>query len=642
MDRTTPPSVDFYQYATGGWMRSHPVPSDKPGWNAFAELTDRNYQLIRGILEDCRAGTTEGAGVRRLVGDFYASAMDTARIEELRFAPIEPDLAEIRDLRSVDDLLRLVGRFHRGGLGGLFRADVAPDERDSAVYALYLNQGGLSLPDRDYYLKDGFSAQAEAFRGHITRMFGLLGDGTTEAREAAATIFSLEHRLAMASRPRAELREAEKNYHKLSTSELVERYGHTPWTTYLAEVEMPQIPYAVVGQPEFFDALDRALLEVPLSDWKLYARWRLLVGSARFLHEEVEREQFDFYYRTLMGQQQPEPRWQRSARVLDAAIGEAVGELYVERHFPPEARRRMSELVEDLREVFRDRLSKLEWMTEETRHRAVAKFDRFTAKIGHPDRFRDYSAIGVDRKDYFGNRRRAAEFEHHRQAVRVGGPVDRTEWGMTPPQVNAYFDPTKNEIVFPAGILQPPFFDLAMDDAVNFGGIGAVIAHEITHGYDDQGRKYGADGNLSEWWTEADAREFGARAAKVVEEYSGYEPLPGSHVNGQLTLGENIADLGGLSLAFAALERRLAADPARRTVIDGLTPEQRFFISWAQVWRENNREDNVRLRLTVDPHSPGRFRALGPAMNHPGFAAAFGIPAGSPMWRPGERRIRIW
>jgi putative endopeptidase len=607
------------------------------------ELSERNYQLIRGILESCRGdGEAAPRSVRRIVGDFYASAMDTARIEELRLEPLGADLAAIGDVRSLDELFRLVARFHRGGIGGFFHTDVSPDERDSAVYAFYLFQGGLSLPDRDYYLKEGFSAQAEAFRAHLARSFAFLGEGTAEAAGSAATVFAIESKLATASRTRAELREVEKNYHKQSTEELLRTYANTPWRTYLAEGELSQLRYAIVGQPEFFEALDRLLPEFTISDWKVYARWHLLLGSARFLHAEVEREHFEFYYKTLMGQQQLEPRWLRSARLLDRAIGEAVGQLYVERYFPAEARRRMTELVGDLREVFRGRLARLEWMTEETRRRALAKFDRFSAKIGHPEQFRDYSSIRIDRGDYLGNWRRASEFEYHRQAVRVGGPVDRTEWGMTPAQVNAYFDRTKNEIVFPAGILQPPFFDPSMDDAVNFGGIGAVIAHEITHGYDDQGRKYGPDGNLSEWWTDSDAREFGARSARVVEEYNGYEPLPGAHVNGQLTLGENIADIGGLSIAFEALQRRLAADPSHRKVVDGLTPEQRFFISWAQIWRENNREDNIRLRLTVDPHSPGRFRAVGPALNLTAFAEAFGIPSGSAMWRPIDRRITIW
>jgi putative endopeptidase len=643
MDRGADPSEDFYRYAVGRWIDTHPIPPDKSRWGSFAELTERNFQLIHRLLDDCnRPGAAGVRPVERLVGDFYASAMDTDRLASLGFGPLRAELARLEEVRSTEELLRLVAAFHRMGVGGLFITYVAPDKRASGVYAFYLHQGGLSLPDRDYYLQPSFAAQAEGYRAHVAKMLVLLGDSPSDAAESARTIFDLEKRLAEAGRSRADLREEEKNYTKMEVAELLRRYPNTPWATYLKGRELAGLKEIVVSQPEFHEAVDRLLGEVPLSTWTTYLRWHLVHAAAPFLHDEAEREDFEFFHKALVGQPQPEPRWLRAARVLDAAIGEAVGELYVERHFPPEARARMTELVHDLREVFHDRLARLPWMTPGTRAKALAKFDRFTAKIGHPDTFRDYSSIRVDPRDYLGNIRRSEEFENHRQVVRVGGPVDRTEWAMTPPMVNAYFDPAKNEIVFPAGILQPPFFDLAMDDAVNYGAIGGVIGHEITHGYDDQGRKYDADGNLADWWTEADAREFGVRAAQVVEQYDRYEPLPGAHVNGRLTLGENIADMGGLSIAFEALERRLAAQPARRKVVDGFTPEQRFFLAWAQVWRENIREAAVTLRLTVDPHSPGRYRAIGPLSNFPAFAEAFAIREGSAMRRPPAERVAIW
>jgi len=360
------------------------------------------------------------------------------------------------------------------------------------------------------------------------------------------------------------------------------------------------------------------------------------------LTESAEAANFDFFHRTLLGQLDPEPQWKRSAIVVDHLMGEALGELYVADHFPPAARARMTELVQDLRAVFQDRLTQLPWMSETTRQRALAKFARFTAKIGHPETFRDYSALVIQRDDFYGNIRRARSFEIRRNAVRVGGPVDRTEWDMTPPTVNAYFSPVKNEIVFPAGILQPPFFDVAMDDAVNYGGIGAVIGHEITHGYDDQGRKFDLDGNLSDWWTEGDAREFGRRALHVVEEYNRYEPLPGVPVNGELTLGENLADLGGLSIAYEALQRRLARVPDQRRTVDGFTPEQRFFLSWAQVWRQNCREPETRRLVVIDPHAPGAFRVRGAVENLDAFYDAFRVAPGQPMWRPQEARVAIW
>ena len=414
------------------------------------------------------------------------------------------------------------------------------------------------------------------------------------------------------------------------------------WPRYFDASGLAKLPEVIVGQPEFFAALDQLVQERPLTDWKIYLRWHLLRGTAPYLHHAAEQESFAFYGTALRGQPEPEPRWQRAAHVVDGSIGEALGQLYVEKHFPPAARVRMNELIGHVRAVFRDRLQKLDWMSDGTRAKALAKFDRFTQKIGHPDKFRDYSKVTLRRDDYLGNIQRAARFETRRELARVGQAVDKTEWHMTPQTVNAYFNPLQNEIVFPAGILQPPFFDVDADDAVNYGAIGVVIGHEITHGYDDKGRQYDAEGNLNDWWTEQDAKEFDARAQKVVDQYAGYEALPGLKVNGKLTLGENIADLGGTSIAYEALQRALAKDPSKRRNIDGFTPEQRFFLSLAQLWRTNWREAELRRRITVDPHSPGQFRAIGPHVNLPEFYDTFGIKAGAPMWRAPELRAKIW
>ncbi len=643
MDRAIDPSVDFYRYAAGRWLDQNPVPSDKWRWAGFDELTERNHRLIKGLLDECRADAAAAPGsVRRLVGDLYGSAMDTARLEELRLLPLREELEGLSAITSLGDLVAALARLHTNGLRALFDVDVQPDDRDSSVYAVYLTQGGLSLPDRDYYLKEEFAPKVAAFEDHLVASFGLLGQDPERARALALSTLDLERELAKISRTRTELREVEKNYHKVEWADLPRTAPEVPWDRYFDAAGYPTIRYVVVGQPEFFEGLARLLAERPLPVWVEYLRWHLLRGSAPFLHDAVESADFEFFHKVLLGQATPEPRWLRAAHVQERLMGEAIGSLYVERFFPPEARARMRALVDDLCAVFRDRLSGLDWMTAATRDRALAKFARFSAKIGHPDTYRDYRSIVIDPKEYLANVRRAEAFEHRRQAVRVGGPVDRTEWLMYPSQVNAYFDRFKNEIVFPAGILQPPFFDLSMDDAVNFGAIGTVIAHEITHGFDDQGRKYDADGNLSEWWTEADAKAFEARADRVVAQYDRYEVLPGFRVNGRLTLGENIADFGGVSLAFEALERRLAADPSKRASVDGFTPEQRFFLSWAQIWRENVRDDARKLRLTVDPHSPGRERAIGPATNHPGFASAFSIPPEAPMGRPASERTQIW
>jgi putative endopeptidase len=642
MDRSINPAVDFYSFADGQWVKDNPVPADKARWGGFAQLAERNSYLIHGLLEEAAAGNSPKGAPRREVGDFYVSAMDTNRLEQLRFKPIEAGLNRINGIKSTKDLFRVLARFHDEGVGGIFGAGFDPDEKQSSIYALELEQGGLSLPDRDYYLKDDFATQRQAYREHVAKMFALLGEKPEEAATDAGIVFDLEKALATASRTRVELRDPNKNYNKFTKAELLAKNPAITWQVYLSERDLGRAPYAIVGQPEFFEAVDKLIGSRPLADWRVYLRWHLLHASAPFLCRDAELENFNFYGKVLSGQPEQEPRWKRAFHTLDGSIGEAVGRLYVEKYFPPEARARMHDLVENLKIVFRDHLEKADWMTEATRAKALVKFARFTQKIGYPDKFRDYSSIKIKRDDYLGNVRRAAAFEEHREIVRVGKPVDKTEWDMTPPTVNAYFNPLQNEIVFPAGILQPPFFDVTMDDAVDYGAIGVVIGHEITHGYDDQGRKYDAEGNLNEWWTKEDAKEFDARAQKMVDEYNAFETLPGVHVNGKLTLGENLADLGGINIAYDALERDLARDPSKQKMIDGFTPEQRFFISFAQVWRTNIREAEARRLVTVDPHSPGRFRAVGPLENFQPFFDAFNIKPGDPMWRAPELRAHIW
>lgn len=653
MDRSVAPGKDFYHFAVGAWVTNNPVPADKARWASFSELAERNWYLIHEILDNAETDTSSNAhSPRREVGDFFASAMDTNRIEKLGFKPITDDLKRIDRVKSTEDLFALVADFHRQGIGGLFNSGIGPDAKNSSIYAYHLGQGGLSLPDRDYYLKESFAEVREKYRAHVTKMFTLLGEKPEEASTNAATVLELETALAKTSRTRVELRDPDKNYNKFTTAEFVAKDPAIPWNVYFTQSgltgstvsnkNLVPLTYEIVGQPEFFEAVGKLLHEQPLAKWKIYLRWKLLHGSAPYLHRAIEEENFAFFGKVLSGQEQQEPRWKRAAHVIDGTIGEALGQLYVEKYYPPEAKARMNALVENLKEVFRDHLEKVDWMTQPTKDKALAKFARFTQKIGYPQKFRDYSSVEIRRDDYLGNVRRAEAFESHRELVRLGKPVDKTEWGMTPETVNAYFNPSQNEIVFPAGILQPPFFDVSMDDAVNYGAIGVVIGHEITHGYDDEGRKYDADGNLNGWWTDADAKEFEARAQKVVDEYDAFEPLPGVHVNGKLTLGENLADLGGVTIAYDALQRALAKDPSQRKTIDGFTPEQRFFISFAQIWRTNIREAEARRLVTVDPHSPGQFRSVGPLMNVQTFYDAFAIKSGDPMWRAPELRAKIW
>jgi putative endopeptidase len=642
MDKSVAPEADFYHYAAGTWLKENPVPPDKSRWASFSELQERNWHLIHDILDTTLSSNAPTNSPTQKVRDFYLSAVDTNRIEKLGFKPLAADLKRIDELKSVNELFHLLANFHLRGVGGCFSDGVSPDARNSSVYAFQLAQGGLGLPDRDYYLKDSFSKQREAYTNHIGKMLMMVGEKLDTANAHAGAILDLETELAKASKARADLRDPVANYHKMAVSEVQTNYPNLPLHLFIADSGLQKMPDLIVGQPEFLVALDKLMKDRPLAQWQTYLRWHYIHSAAPYLHSAAEEENFAFYGKTLRDQQVQEPRWQRSARVIDGEIGEALGQLFVEKHFPPAARARMLELVENLKVVFKDRLQKLDWMTQETRTKALAKFDRFTQKIGHPDKFRDYSSIQIRPDDYLGNIQRADIFESRRQLARVGKPVDRTEWHMTPETVNAYFNPSINEIVFPAGILQPPFFDKDMDDAVNYGAIGVVIGHEMTHGYDDQGRKYDADGNLNDWWTADDTKAFEARAKKVEEQYNAYEALPGLHVNGKLTLGENIADLGGTSIAFEALQRALAKDPAKRKTIDGFTPEQRFFLSLSQIWRTNCREAEARRLITVDPHSPGQFRAIGPHVNVQPFYEAFNIQPGSAMWREPELRAKIW
>lgn len=642
MDRSVDPSVDFYRFAAGNWIKNNPVPADKSRWSGFEELQERNWRLVRGLLESSAKVRSAPKSPLQQVGDFFNSAMDTNRLERLRFEPIQDDLKRIDRLKSTRAMFELIGEFHERGIAGLFGAGVTPDAKNSSVYAFAVGQGGLGLPDRDYYLKDDFAKQRDDYREHIVKMFTLLGEKPVAATNHAALIIALETDFAKASRTRTDLRDPNLNYNKFAVPAFVTKHPASAWPSYFEAAGVPKLADVIVGQPDFFAAVDKAIKERPLSDWKTYLKWHLLRSTAPYLHAAAEKESFDFYSTKLRGQPEPEPRWQKAARVIDGSIGEALGQLYVEKYFPPAARARMDELIANLRVVFQDRLKKLEWMSDATRAKALAKFDRFTQKVGHPEKFRDYSKVAIRPDDYLGNIQRASVFESRREAARVGKAVDRTEWHMTPQTVNAYFNPLQNEIVFPAGILQPPFFDAEADDAINYGAIGVVIGHEITHGYDDKGRQYDADGNLNEWWTEQDAKEFEARAQKVVDQYSNYEALPGLKVNGRLTLGENIADLGGTSIAYEALQRALAKDPAKRKSIDGFTPEQRFFLSLAQLWRVNWRDAELKRRIVTDPHSPAQFRAIGPHVNLQEFFDAFGIKEGAPMWRPPEQRAKIW
>ncbi len=642
MDASADPRADFARYAFGAWQKKNPVPPDKARWGSFNELEQFNQVALKGILEAAAARAHKPGSVEQKVGDFFKSAMDTAAVDAAGLKPVEADLARVAAIASTPELERALATLHDRGVDGFFRVFVRADQKRSEINALYAYQGGMSLPSKGYYFDGQFEKFRVAFVEHVAKLLALAGDAPEAAAVGAKTVLDLEKALAADAKTPAELRDALANYNRMPTADLAGKLPVFPLARYLADrgIAGPAAENIVVGQPRFFEGLQRHLSERPLTDWKVYLRYHVLRAAAPYLAAPFEAEHFRFYSTVLRGTPEMEPRWQRSARVIDGTLGEALGQLYVARYYPPEAKARMDEMIRNITAVMRERLQKLEWMTEPTRKKALAKFDRFFAKIGYPAKWRDYSSVAIRPGAFLANVRAATEFEVKRRLSQLGQPVDKAEWRMSPPTVNAYFDPTANNINFPAGILQPPFFDFSLDDAVNYGGIGAVIGHEITHGFDDQGRHYDADGNLADWWTPEDAAQFQARAKKVVEQFNGYEPLPGVKVNGELTLGENIADLGGASLAYEALARSLAGK--EKKLIDGLTPEQRFFLSWAQVWRTNMRENALRQQLAVDPHSPGMIRAIGPLVNLQPFYDAFGIREGDPMWRRPEDRAKIW
>ncbi len=625
------------------WLRSAAIPPDQAQWGAFAEIREQNVLVLRQICEEAAAAEAPPGSATRMVGDFYASGMDEAAIERAGFGSLKDELERVASLRTPEALPGLLASLHRSQVAAPFRFAVMPDAKDSARYLAQLQQGGLGLPDRDYYLReDDKSARLrESYAGHLRRMFALGGDSEGTAAANADLIVRLETRLASASMTRVDQRDPYKVYNKRAAAALLDAAPGFAWDRYLVAFAGPQVDDVNLRQPAFFAEMSTMARDIGAEEWRVYLRWHLIREAAPYLGRALVDEHFAFYGRELTGAQELKPRWRRVVETVDGSIGEALGRLYVERAFPPEAKRRVLEMVEDLRSALVERIRALEWMGPATKQRALEKLAKFRVKMGYPDRWRDYSGLVIDRRSYAANVMRAAAFEFDRRLRRLHQPVDRDEWNMSPPTVNAYYHPGYNEIVFPAGILRPPFFDFNADDAVNYGGIGMVIGHEMTHGFDDQGSKFDADGNLREWWSPDDRSAYEARTDLMVKQFESYEALPGLRLNGRLTLGENIADLGGIKVAHAAFLRSLtrATAPASR---DGFTPRQRFFLGFAQSWRSLTREEQTRLRVYTDPHSPPEFRVRGPLSNLAEFHEAFGCASGSPMWRPPDARPSIW
>jgi putative endopeptidase len=640
-DDSVRPQDDFFRYVNGGWIARTEIPADHPVYGAFVLLRDKSESDRRAIIEEMAAkrGGLDGSEASK-IGLFYSSYMDEARADQLGLKPIEGDFASIDAIKDKAGLIPAVATFQRGGATGLFGVRVTTDAKRSDRYIVTLSQGGLSLPDESYYREAKHKPIREKYQIHLEKMLDLAGIPAPQA--AAERVMAIETRLAKHHWDRVKSRDRVLTYNKFGRKALDSLTPGFDWHTWLAVAGADSIEELILSQPEYFSAMSKLLDEIPLDDWKLWLKWHVLNDAAPLLSKPYAVENFQFFERTLTGAQEIRPRWKRAVAAVEKGMGEAVGKVYVAKHFPPAARARMKELVGHLIEAYREEITALEWMSPETRKKALEKLAKFNPKIGYPEKWRDYSRLELVPAELVSNVRRAAAFEVARNIAKLGKPVDRNEWGMTPQTVNAYYNAGMNEIVFPAAILQPPFFDIQADDAVNYGAIGAVIGHEIGHGFDDQGSKSDGEGNLVNWWSDPDRKEFEARTKTLIEQYNGYEPaqLPGQHVNGALTIGENIGDLGGLSIAFKAYRRSLKGVEAQ--VLDGLMGDQRFFLGWAQAWRTKARPAFLARQLAVDPHSPPEFRCNGVVRNLPEFYAAFGVKEGDKLWLPAEQRVRIW
>ena len=638
MDRTIDPCVDFYAYSCGGWLKKNPIPPDQVSWSVYSRLEDENRLVLRDILEQAAIPSSGRSPVNQKIGDYYAACMDQKAIDAAGGQPLAAGLARIAALQSRQQIAGIAADMVDENV--LFYFDSNQDFKDSSQVIGEVDQGGLGLPDRDYYLKRDSRTTAirKAYQVHVQKMFELLGDSPKAARQEAKQVLRIETALAKGSMSRVDRRDPRKLYHKMTRAEFEALAPDFQWNTYFAKTGTPGLQSLNVTSPAFFRAMNAELKKEKLAGWKAYLRWRLVHADARFLSQPFVDESFNFYGRTLQGAQQLEPRWKRCVSWVDDDLGEALGQAYVERTFPPAARQRALKMVNQIESAMQRDIESLPWMSPPTKQQALEKLHAVANKIGYPEKWRDYSALRISRDSLLGNIARARQFEFHRQLAKIGKPVDRGEWQMTPPTVNAYYDPQMNDINFPAGVLQPPLFDPRSDDAPNYGDTGGTIGHELTHGFDDEGRQFDAHGNLRDWWTPEDAAQFKQRTSCLVNQYSQYTAVDHVKVNGELTLGENVADLGGLILAYMAWQDQTQG--RELPSIDGLTPAQRFFVGYGQSWCSNTRDETKRLWATVDPHSPDRLRAIGVVSNMPEFQQAFHCKPDSPMVR--KNQCRIW
>jgi putative endopeptidase len=642
MDTTVRPQDDFYQYANGTWLKNNPVPSTDSRWGSFSQLMEDNLKKLKGILEETAKKENANGSNAQKIGDYFFTYMDSVKKNAEGVKPLSPYLKQVDDLKSNSDLVNVITNLQLKGVRVAWGLYVSSDPKSSNVNIAQANQGGLGLPDKEYYTRtDEESKKLQAdYLDHLSKMFQLLGDTKEIAEKNAKVVYDFDMKLAKASMTNVELRDIEKQYNKYNLAELDKKYPNINFSNYLKGLGLPAAKEVIIGQPEFFKQVDAMIKTTSLEDWKQYMRWNIINSYADQLSDEVSKQNFAFYNTTLSGQKEMKPRWKRAITEVDNVLGEALGQLFVEKYFPEDSKKKVNAMVDNLIAAYRERINGLDWMSAETKVMAQKKLNTIIKKLGFPDKWRDYSKLNVAKNSHLENYINAYTYELNRNFDKLSKPVDKMEWFMSPPTVNAYYNPTTNEITFPAGIMQPPFFFADADNAVNYAAIGAVIGHELTHGFDDQGSQFDEQGNMKNWWTKDDQTKFQAKTKMVVEQYNSYVAIDSLHVNGELTLGENIADLGGVSIAYAAFLKTEQAKKGEK--LDGFTPQQRFFLSWAQIWRTNYTDAALKKQVNTNPHSPSMFRGNGPLTNLPEFYEAFGVKEGDKMFVPAEKRAKIW
>src|SRR5436309_80397 len=644
MDKSVDPCVDFYQYSCGGWKQKNPIPSDQVSWGVYSKLYQDNLNFLRGILEEAATGKGQHDAITEKIGAFYAACMDEPAIEQPGFKPIQPQLAAIAQLKSARDLAPLIARLQLGPGARriLFAGGSSQDPDNSEQQIAVIDQGGLGLPDRDYYTKEDPKSKEirERYLQHVQKVFELIGDKPGVAQANAAMVMQMETALAKASMTRVDRRDPYKRKHKMKVADLVQLVPNFDWAAYFKGLNTPPFDILNVASPDFFKAVNSQLTGEPIENWKNYLRYHVADSASQYLSSAFVQESFEFYLKYLRGAKEMQPRWRRCVQFTDRNLGEALGQAYVKKVFSPELKASTVDMVKRIEAAMEQRLQQLDWMSDQTRQQALTKLHGLRNKIGYPDKWRDYSSVKITRNDFLGDVARAVEFESHRDINKIGKPVDHGEWGMTPPTVNAYYNPQMNDINFPAGVLQPPLYDAKLDDAPNYGNTGGTIGHELTHGFDDQGRQFDAKGNLRDWWTKEDADKFKQRAQCVEDQYAGYVVVEDVHINSKLTLGEDVADLGGEILAYVAWKD--ASKDKNLQPVDGLAPEQRFFIGFAQWDCSNERPEDLRVRAATDPHSPARYRINGVVVNMPEFSQAFSCKQDQPMSKPADKVCEVW